>query len=163
MPEEEEPVADVAAPPRAADAAALHRVARRRKADPNGRRKERVDARYSSEEKDAILAKAKSLNISGAHYVSTVALAHVYGDVTLAGQRTPLDDLIDELNALRRDVAAVGNNDNQIARKLNSGGSAHQGDSALLAQTERTLTSVAQTVDRISAAAIQVVAGRASR
>ncbi|MBQ0848139.1 plasmid mobilization relaxosome protein MobC [Streptomyces sp. BH-SS-21] len=160
-PEEEQP--DAAAPPRAADAAALHRVARRRKADPNGRRKERVDARYSNEEKAAILAKARSLNISGAHYVSTVILAHVYGDVTLADQRTPLDDLIDELNALRRDVAAVGNNTNQIARKLNSGGTPHPGDRALLAQTERTLTSVASAVDRISAAANQVVAGRAGR
>lgn len=149
--------------PRAAEAAALHRVARRRKPDPNGRREERVDARYSIEEKAAILAKAQSLNVSGAHYVAVVALAHVHGDLTVPGQRTPLDDYIDELNALRWQVAKIGDNVNQIAKKLNSGGHPHPGDSALLAQTDRTLDAVGTAVRHIAAAANQAVSHKAAR
>ncbi|AKA05135.1 mobilization protein [Streptomyces noursei ZPM] len=156
--------AAVAVPlPRAADEAALHRVARRRKPDPGGRREERVDARYSVEEKAAILAKAKSLHVSGAHYVAVVTLAHVHGDLTLAGQRTELDDYIDELNALRQQVAAIGHNLNQIAKKLNSGGHPYPGDSALLAQTDRTLDAVGTAVGHIAAAANQAVSKKAAR
>lgn len=168
VPEEEQPTdvaaAAAAAPlPRAADVAALHRVARRRKPDPNGQRKQRVDARYSIEEKADILAKAKSLNVSGAHYVAVVALAHVHGDLTLPGQRTPLDDYIDELNALRLQVSAIGHNVNQIAKKLNSGGHPHPGGNALLAQTDRTLKAVGTAVGNIAAAANQAVSHKAAR
>lgn len=167
-PEEEQPVADVsttaAVPlPRAAEAAALQRVARRRKPDPNGQRKKRVDARYSVEEKAAILAKARSLNVSGAHYVAVVTLAHVHGDLTVPGQRTQLDDYIDELNALRQQVAAIGHNINQIAKKLNSGGDPHPGDSELLAHTDQTLHAVAEAVRHIAAAANQAVSHKAAR
>ncbi|MFE9368175.1 plasmid mobilization relaxosome protein MobC [Streptomyces sp. NPDC006711] len=149
--------------PRAAEVAALHRVARRRKPDPTGRREGRVDARYSSEEKAAIHAKARSLNVSGAHYVAVVALAHVHGDLTLPGQRTELDDYIDELNALRKQVTKIGDNVNQIAKKLNSGGHPHPGDSALLAQTDRTLNAVGSAVGHIAAAANQAVSPKAAR
>ncbi|MCX4725037.1 plasmid mobilization relaxosome protein MobC [Streptomyces sp. NBC_01306] len=166
-PEEEQPAdADTTtAMPlsRAADEAALHRVARRRKPDPNGQRKKRVDARYSVEEKAEILAKARSLNVSGAHYVAIVALAHVHGDFTLSGQRTELDDYIDELNALRQQVAAIGRNVNQIAKRLNSGDHPHPGDNALLAQTDRTLASVGTAIGHISEAANRAVGKRAGR
>ncbi|MFG2718869.1 plasmid mobilization relaxosome protein MobC [Streptomyces sp. NPDC048416] len=167
VPEEEQPsdaVTDPATPlPRAADEAALHRVARRRKPDPNGRREDRVDARYSVEEKAAILAKARSLNVSGAYYVAALALGHVHGDFTLSGQRTALDDYIDELNALRQQVAQIGHNVNQIAKKLNSGSHPHPGDSALLAQTDRTLEAVGTAVRQIAAATNQAVAKNAAR
>ncbi|WP_405913041.1 plasmid mobilization relaxosome protein MobC [Streptomyces sp. NBC_00963] len=167
VPEEEPPaaVASAASVPlsRAADEAALQRVARRRKPDPNGQRKKRVDARYSVEEKAEVLAKARSLNVSGAHYVAVVALAHVHGDFALAGQRTELDDYIDELNALRQQVAAIGHNVNQIAKKLNSGGRPHPGDNALLAQTDRTLASVGTAIGHISEAANRAVGKRAAR
>ena len=85
-PDLEQP-ADIAADPlpRAAEAAALHRVARRRKPDPNGQRKERVDARDSIAEKSEILAMARSLNVSGAHYVGAVVMSHVHGDLALPG------------------------------------------------------------------------------
>ncbi|MEV0372788.1 MobC family plasmid mobilization relaxosome protein [Streptomyces sp. NPDC050636] len=148
--------------PRAADAAALHRVARRRKRE-DVQRKERVDVRYSVDEKSKILAEARSLNIAGAHYVGAIVMAHVHGDLTLPGQRTPLDDYIDELNALRRQVAKIGHNINQIAKKLNSGGDPHPGDTATLAQAERTLTAVGTAVGHIAAAANQAVAKNAAR
>lgn len=154
--------ADVAVPlPRAADEAALHRVARRRKRK-DEQRKERVDVRYSVDEKTEILAMARSLNIAGAHYVGAVVMAHVHGDLTLPGQRTPLDDYIDELNALRQQVATIGRNVNQIAKKLNSGGHPHPGDTALLAQTERTLTAVGTAVRHIAHAANQAATKKAS-
>ncbi|MEU5192822.1 MobC family plasmid mobilization relaxosome protein [Streptomyces scabiei] len=163
-PEGEQPADTVAAQlPRAAEAAALHRVARRRKPDPNGQRKERVDARYSVDEKTEILAMARSLNIAGAHYVGAVVMAHVQGDLALPGQRTPLDDYIDELTALRSEVAKIGHNINQIAKKLNSGGRPQPGDTAVLAQGERTLTAVGATVRHIAAAANQAVTKKAAR
>ncbi|MFF0115986.1 plasmid mobilization relaxosome protein MobC [Streptomyces prasinus] len=148
--------------PRAAEAAALHRIARRRKRK-DTQRKERVDVRYSVEEKTAILARARSLNIAGAHYVGAVVMAHIHGDLALPGQRTPLDDYIDELTALREQVAKIGNNANQIARKLNSGGHPHPGDTATLAQTERTLGAVRTAISAIAAAANQTVAKKAAR
>lgn len=170
VPEQEQPtaIADSTAAvemplPRAAEEAALHRVAQRRKPDPNGRREGRVDVRYSEEEEAVIRAKATSLNLSGAHYVAAATLAHVHGDLTLAGQRTQLDDYIDEINALREQVTAIGRNINQIAKKLNSGGHPHPGDSALLAQTDRSLNAVGEAVRRIATAANQAVSHKVAR
>ncbi|WYB37579.1 plasmid mobilization relaxosome protein MobC [Streptomyces sp. GD-15H] len=166
MPEREVSVDTTAAAvtlPRAAEAAALHRVARRRKPNPNGQRKERVDARYSIDEKKDILRMARSLNIAGAHYVGAVVMAHVHGDLALPGQRTPLDDYIDELTALRGEVAKIGHNINQIAKKLNSGGRPHPGDTTVLVQAERTLTAVGAAVRHIATAANQAVAKKAAR
>ncbi|MFF9047293.1 plasmid mobilization relaxosome protein MobC [Streptomyces parvulus] len=148
--------------PRAAETAALHRIARRRRRK-DTQRKERVDVRYSAEEKSAILAKARSLNIAGAHYVGAVVMAHIHGDLALPGQRTPLDDYIDELTALREQIAKIGNNANQISRRLNSGGHPHPGDTATLAQTERTLNAVRAAISEIAAAANQTVTRKAAR
>ncbi|MEU3516290.1 MobC family plasmid mobilization relaxosome protein [Streptomyces sp. NPDC006654] len=147
--------------PRAADAAALHRVARRRQREAV-QRKERVDVRYSVGEKADILREARSLNIASAHYVGAVVMAHVRGDLALPGQRTELDDYIDELTALRSEVAKIGHNINQIAKKLNSGGHPRPGDTAVLAQAERTLTAVGATVRHIASAANQAVATKAA-
>ncbi|MDX3113830.1 MobC family plasmid mobilization relaxosome protein [Streptomyces scabiei] len=163
VPEEDKLVETPAVPlPRAADAAALHRVARRRQREPV-QRKARVDVRYSADEKTAILAKARSLNIAGAHYVGAVVMAHLHGDLALPGQRTPFDDYIDELTALRSEVARIGHNINQIAKKLNSGGHPHPGDNAVLAQVEPTLDAVGATVRHIASAANQAVAKKPAR
>ncbi|MFI1534522.1 MobC family plasmid mobilization relaxosome protein [Streptomyces anandii] len=160
---EGEPVdAATVALPRAAEAAALHRIARRRKRQ-EIQRKERVDVRYSVYEKTAILRKARSLNIAGAHYVGAVVMAHIHGDLTVPGQRTPLDDYIDELTALRSEVAKIGNNANQIARKLNSGGHPYLGDTAVLDRAERTLNAVRAAVGEIAAAANQAAMKKVAR
>ncbi|MFJ1749944.1 plasmid mobilization relaxosome protein MobC [Streptomyces sp. NPDC088116] len=148
VPEEEQLVVAEPQFPRAADEAALHRVARRRDRM-ESQRKERVDVRYSLDEKTGILAMARSLNIAAAHYVGAVVMAHVNGDLALPGQRTPVDDLIDELNALRTQVAKIGSNVNQIARVLNSGGHPHPEDALILTQAERTLNAVGATVTAI--------------
>ncbi|MFH8472542.1 MobC family plasmid mobilization relaxosome protein [Streptomyces sp. NPDC018000] len=162
VPDPEKPTDTQPPLPRAADEAAFHRVARRRARDTQ-QRKQRVDARYSTTEKTRIVAKARSLNISGAHLVATAVMAYIDGDLTLAGQRSAVDDYIDELNALRQQVAKIGHNVNQIARKLNSGGQPHSGDSDLLAQTDRTLDAVGTAVRHIGHAANQAVTNKAAR
>ncbi|MFD4696568.1 plasmid mobilization relaxosome protein MobC [Streptomyces niveus] len=163
VPERDDPSAFAVVPlPRAADQAALHRVARRRERQ-DEQRKERVDVRYSVGEKTGILGMAQSLNIAAAHYVGAVVMAHVNGDLALPGQRTPLDDYIDELNALRAQVAHIGRNVNQIAKKLNTGGHPHPEDTDVLAQTDRTLTSVTTAVGHIAEAANQAVSKKAVR
>ncbi|MEU3175370.1 plasmid mobilization relaxosome protein MobC [Streptomyces sp. NPDC007000] len=141
--------------------AALHRVARRRQRE-SVQRKERVDVRYSVDEKADILAEARSLNIAAAHYVGAVVMAHVHGDLGLPGQRTELDDYIDELTALRREVAMIGHNVNQIAKKVNSGGHPHPGDTAVLAQAEQTVSAVGAAVRHIASAANQAVTVKAA-
>ncbi|MFE0735506.1 hypothetical protein [Streptomyces sp. NPDC058855] len=76
---------------RAADEAALRRVARRR-ARQGVQRKERVDVRYSAAEKQAILAEARRLGLAGAHFVGAVVMAHLNGDLALPAERTAVDD-----------------------------------------------------------------------
>lgn len=150
-PEQEAAVAEPPLLVRAADEAALYRVARRRRRD-RVRRRARVDVRYSEAEKNAITAKARSLNIAAAHLVGAVVMAYLDGGRPLPGHRTLLDDHIDELNALRSQVAKLGNNVNQIARVLNSGSSPQAVDSAVLAQAEQLLGAVRAAVADIDAA-----------
>lgn len=126
---------------RAAAEAAVRRVARRRKRD-GTQRTYRVDVRYSKAEHRAIKAKAQAMEIAGAHLVGALVMAFVEGTQPLPGRRTETDDLIDELVALRTQVAKVGTNVNQIAHRLNAGGTPYPADIPLLAQAQHTLDSV---------------------
>ena len=161
---EQEQLADTAVPslPRAADEAAFHRVARRRKRDEVHREK-RVDARYSDDEHAKIRAKARSLNVAGANLVGTVVMAYVDGDLTLPVHRTEVDDFIDELNALRAQAAHIGRNVNQIAKRINSGGQPYPGDTAVLAQAERTLNTARAAIGDIAATMNHTVSSRTPR
>ncbi|WP_422396796.1 plasmid mobilization relaxosome protein MobC [Streptomyces klenkii] len=147
--------------PRAADEAALRRVARRRQRD-DVQRTQRVDVRYSVAEKQAITAKARSMNIAGAHLVGAAVMAYLEGDLALLGQRTAIDDYIDELNTLRAQVAKIGTNVNQIARVLNSGGHPQPVDAAVLARAHRLLDTVRATVVGLDAAAYSATTGKAA-
>lgn len=146
---------------RAADEAALYRVARRR-ARKKVQRKERVDVRYSVAEKQAILAEARRLNLAGAHLIGAIVVAHLHGDLALPGQRTSHDDLIDELAALRTEVARIGTNVNQIARKLNSGSHPQLGDTALLAEAGRVLVVARDAVTSIDVASDNAATSKAA-
>ncbi|MFD7071633.1 plasmid mobilization relaxosome protein MobC [Streptomyces sp. NPDC059913] len=137
---------------RAADEAALRRIARRR-ARQDVQRKERVDVRYSVDEKQAILAEARRLGLAGAHLVGAIVMAHLNGDLALPTQRTATDDLIDEYAALREQVAIIGRNVNQIAKRLNSGDKAHPVDAAVLAKAGRLLSLVQEAVTAVDTAA----------
>ncbi|WP_323182612.1 plasmid mobilization relaxosome protein MobC [Streptomyces sp. NBC_00347] len=132
-------------PMRAADEAALRRIARRR-ARETEQRKKRVDVRYSIDEHTEIRALAQSMGLAGAHLVGAIVMAFIDGDHTLPGQRNAFDDLIDELAALRSEVGYIGHNLNQITKKLNSGDRPHPGDIAVLA-------AVGDVLDRAGAAA----------
>ena len=158
-PEQEAAVAEPPLLVRAADEAALYRVARRRRRD-RVQRRSRVDVRYSEAEKNAITAKARSLNIAAAHLVGAVVMAYLEDGRPLPGHRTLLDDHIDELTALRTQVAKLGNNVNQIARILNSGGSPQAVDTAVLAQAEQLLGAVRATVADIDAASYRAVTAK---
>ncbi|MFC9395012.1 plasmid mobilization relaxosome protein MobC [Streptomyces sp. NPDC057027] len=137
---------------RAADEAALRRVARRR-ARQDVQRKERVDVRYSVDEKQAILAEAHRHNLAGAHLVGAIVMAHLNGDLALPEQRTAIDDLIDEYAALRTQLARLGTNVNQIAHCLNAGGDAHPVDATVLAEARHLVATVKQTIMAVDTAA----------
>lgn len=137
---------------RAADEAALHRVARRR-AHQDVQRKERVDVRYSIAEKQTILDEARRLGLAGAHLVGAIVMAHLNDDLALPAERTPNDDLIDEYAALRTELSRIGTNANQIAHRLNAGGDAHPVDTAVLAEARRLVAVVKQTITVVDTAA----------
>ncbi|MFC5765076.1 plasmid mobilization relaxosome protein MobC [Actinacidiphila bryophytorum] len=161
---EGEAAATPADPPslmRAAAEAAVRRTARRRRRD-GTQRTFRVDVRYSQTEHHAIKAKAKAMEIAGAHLVGAVVMAFVEGTQPLPGQRTATDDLIDELVALRAQVAKIGGNVNQIAHRLNSGGQPYQADTAVLAQAERTVHGVREAIAAIETAAHQAADRKAA-
>lgn len=143
---------------RASAEASVRRTARRRRRD-GTQRTFRVDVRYSEAEQRAIRAKAKAMEIAGAHLVGAVVMAFIEGTQPLPGRRTETDDLIDELVALRAQVAKIGGNVNQIAHRLNAGGTPYPGDAAVLAQAQRTLDSVRATIADVEAASHQA-AGR---
>ncbi|KAB8161801.1 plasmid mobilization relaxosome protein MobC [Streptomyces sp. 3MP-14] len=143
----------------AAEEAALRRVARRRRREPV-RRAERVDVRYSVAEKRAILTRARSLNIAGAHLVGAAVMAYLDGELTLPGQRTAVDDLVDELAALRAQVARLGGNVNQIARALNSQADPQPVDAVVLTRAQRLLETVHSTIAALDTAAHRTTAGR---
>ncbi|WP_254667873.1 MobC family plasmid mobilization relaxosome protein [Streptomyces griseus] len=137
---------------RAAEEAALHRVASRR-ARQDVQRTERVDVRYSVEEKSEIKAEAQRLGLAGAHFVGALVMAHLHGGYALPDGRTAVDDLIDELAALRTQVARIGTNVNQIAHRLNAGGDPHPGDKPVLTEAARVLVLVRQAATTIDTAA----------
>ncbi|MET9446112.1 MobC family plasmid mobilization relaxosome protein [Streptomyces cinerochromogenes] len=163
---EGETAADTAeqSPATSADEVALRRIARRRTRE-DVQRKERVDVRYSVGEKTRILARARKMGIAGAHLVGAVIMAYVDGDLSvgLAGQRTQLDDCLDKLDALRAEVARIGNNVNQIAHRLNAGGDPCPGDAPVLAQTERTLDTVRAAIGDIAQTMNHAVSAKAAR
>ncbi|MEH0404259.1 plasmid mobilization relaxosome protein MobC [Streptomyces sp. B21-089] len=137
---------------RAADEAALYRAARRR-ARQDVQRKERVDVRYSVDEKQAILAEARRLGLAGAHLVGAIVMAHLNDDLALPAERTPNDDLIDEYAALRTELSRIGTNANQIAHRLNAGGDAHPVDSAVLSEARWLVAVVKQAITAVDGAA----------
>jgi len=154
-------LADSPSSMRAAAEASVRRIARRRRRD-DTQRTFRVDIRYSEAEQQAIRAKAKTMEIAGAHLVGAVVMAFVEGTQPLPGRRTETGDLIDELVTLRAQVAKIGGNVNQIAHRLNSGGDPYPADTVLLAQAERTVESVREAIAGIEATAHQAAGRKAA-
>ena len=164
VPEQDQPV-ETAVPslPRAADEAAFHRVARRRKRNEVHREK-RVDARYSDEEHAKIRAKARSLNVAGANLVGTVVMAYVDGDLTRArpphrGRR--LHRRTERPARPGRPHRPQRQPDRQAPQLRRP--TPHPGDTAVLAQAERTLNAVRAAIGDIAATMNHAVSSRTPR
>jgi hypothetical protein len=92
-------------------AAASRGSARRHRVE-GGRHRE-LKLRFTDDEYDAIIVRAADAKVSVHRYMA---------DGALAGRAAANNALIAELTGLRRLVANLANNTNQIARRLNAGG-----------------------------------------
>ncbi|MCZ4103047.1 plasmid mobilization protein [Streptomyces sp. H39-C1] len=107
---------------RASATAAARRKPKRRQRDATQKKKSRVTVRFDQHEKQQLDDQAATAGLSLAHLVARRALTP--GTATAGSvQRTEqLDAAIDELASTRAELSAWGNNLNQIARHLNTGG-----------------------------------------
>ncbi|MEU9074518.1 MobC family plasmid mobilization relaxosome protein [Kitasatospora sp. NPDC048538] len=103
--------------------------------------------RVSSDEQAQIRRAAAERAETVARFVASAALAAASRPDAARSSDDQFDRAIDELAAARRQTARVGNNINQIARELNSGGLPHPAD--LVAA----LTAVRSTIATVDAAA----------
>ncbi|WP_128802562.1 MULTISPECIES: MobC family plasmid mobilization relaxosome protein [unclassified Streptomyces] len=126
-----------------------------RRANLDAQRSEHVTARFAPYEKQAIQSAAKAEHVTMARYIADATMARVTGEITVAAPRTVYDDAIDELAALRTQIARIGNNVNQIARRLNTDGDPHPVDAAILHRADRLLATAHDTVRAIDDAAFR--------
>ena len=103
--------------------------------------------------------KRKELEDAG----SKAFMAFVNGEAHLPDQRTVYDDVIDEFAALRTQIARIGTNVNQIARRLNSDGDPHPVDTAVLKRAERLLSTAQDAVKAVDEAAFRAAGQKAGR
>jgi hypothetical protein len=140
--------------PRDPSAGATQRAPYRR-ANLDAQRSEHVTARFAPHEKHDIQSSAKTAHVTMARYIADATMARVHGEITVAAERTVYDDAIDELAAMRAQIARIGNNVNQIARRLNADGDPHPVDAAILHRADRLLATAHDTVRAIDDAAIR--------
>ncbi|OKJ31459.1 MobC family plasmid mobilization relaxosome protein [Streptomyces sp. CB01580] len=133
-----------------------------RRANLDTQRSKYVTVRFSPHEKHSIQTAAKAEHVKMARYIADATMARVNGDITVAATRTVYDDAIDELAALRTQIARIGNNVNQIARRLNTEGDPHRVDAAILLRAERLLATSYDTVRAIDEAAFRAAEQKAA-
>ncbi|MFJ9377555.1 MobC family plasmid mobilization relaxosome protein [Streptomyces sp. NPDC101455] len=126
-----------------------------RRANLDAQRSEHVTARFAPHEKHDIQSAAKAEHVTMARYIADATMARVRGEITVAAPRTVYDDAVDELAALRTQIARIGNNVNQIAHRLNTDGDPHPVDAAILRRAERLLATAHDTVRAIDDAAFR--------
>ncbi|PBC97294.1 mobilization protein MobC [Streptomyces sp. Ag82_O1-15] len=116
----------------------------RRRSRQDKQRGKRQTFRASETEAAEIDAAAEAKGISKARFIAQAVHAELHGRPRL-GQ----DDALDRLDAARVQLARVGNNLNQIAKTLNSGGDA--------IHLQRTLDDVRQAATTVKATAQKLV------
>ncbi|MFJ4686291.1 MobC family plasmid mobilization relaxosome protein [Streptomyces sp. NPDC088789] len=126
-----------------------------RRANLDAQRSEHVTARFAPHEKHDIQSAAKAAHVTMARYIADATMARVRGEITVAAEHTVYDDAVDELAAMRAQIARIGNNVNQIARRLNADGDPHPVDAAILHRADRLLTTAHDTVRAIDDAAFR--------
>jgi hypothetical protein len=115
---------------RASAAAAARRKPKRRQRDAVQKKKSRVTVRFDEHEKQLLIEQAATAGLSLAHLVARRALTPATSTGAFVWQTDQLDAAIDELASARAELSAWGNNLNQIARHLNSGGTLAAGPAA---------------------------------
>lgn len=133
-----------------------------RRANLDSQRKKGVTVRFSPDEKHRVQSAANDEHVTMAHFIADATMARVRGEITVAALRTPYDDAIDELAALRTQIARMGNNVNQIAHRLNTDGDPHRVDAAILQRAERLLATAHDTVRAIDDAAFRAAEQKAA-
>lgn len=98
--------------------ATTHRAPKRRKRNNANPLDDQLTFRCRSEDKAEIQRRAKAAELATAVYVIRKALAEDHADITTRDER--LDAAIDEVAALRTQVAKLGNNVNQLTRDYHS-------------------------------------------
>ncbi|MEU9319546.1 MobC family plasmid mobilization relaxosome protein [Streptomyces sp. NPDC048295] len=102
------------------------RTPRRRSRNPSERTR-KTTTRLSDEEKAEIAGAAAQRGVTVARFLATAGLSAARGRAAVHTNER-LDTAIDELAALRTALARIGNNINQIAFVLNSGGHPRAGE-----------------------------------
>ncbi|MFF5167206.1 plasmid mobilization relaxosome protein MobC [[Kitasatospora] papulosa] len=118
------------------------RTPRRRSRNPSERAR-KTTTRLSDTEKAEITDAATQRGVTVARFLATVGLSAARGRAAVHSN-DQLDTAIDELAALRTALARIGNNINQIAFVLNSGGHPRAGE---LEHALGTLTGLLARVD----------------
>ncbi|QKW20594.1 plasmid mobilization relaxosome protein MobC [Kitasatospora sp. NA04385] len=109
-------------------------------------RKRFLTIRVSSDEQAAIRRAADERAVTVARFVASVALSAASRPDSSLDSTDQLDRAIDALSAARSEAARAGNNLNQIAHQLNSGGIPHPADLvAALAAVRDTITQLDST------------------
>lgn len=115
-------------------------------------RQRKLTIRVSAEEESLLRAAAASRALTVARFIATAALSAASRSDTPLDTHDQLDRAIDELAAARSEAARAGNNLNQIARELNSGGLPHPADLvATLAAVRSTIADIDSTATRLLA------------
>lgn len=129
------------------------RLPRRRSRNPSQRTR-KTTTRLSDTEHTEIATAAQQRNVTVARFLAAAGLAAARGSTVLHTDER-LDAAIDELAALRTSLARIGNNINQIAYVLNSGGHPRSGE------LEHALSVLTRLFARVDEAANDLVTRRA--
>ncbi|WP_416484259.1 plasmid mobilization protein [Streptomyces sp. CL12] len=125
----------------------------RRRSRTSPERPHKTTTRLSDSEKAEITAAAAQRAVTVARFLAAAGLAVARGSTTVHSN-DQLDAAIDELAALRTALARIGNNVNQIAYVLNSGGQPRSGELAYMT------TALIRTLARVDDAADALVKKR---
>ncbi|MGW4692359.1 plasmid mobilization relaxosome protein MobC [Kitasatospora sp. YST-16] len=108
-------------------------------------RPHRIVTRFNTTERDEITAAAEQREQTVSRFVATSTLAAARGHSSARDPQDQLDRAVDTLVSARAHLARVGNNLNQIAFALNSGGQVRPAD---LDATLGAVRAAIATVDR---------------
>ncbi|MBA4864046.1 MobC family plasmid mobilization relaxosome protein [Streptomyces sp. PSKA54] len=137
----------------AADVPIARQPRRRTRAPKPRHRTQFLTVRVNDDEHAEITSAARVRAVTTAHFLATAGLAAARGTTNLEPNEQR-DAAVDELAALRAQLARVGNNLNQLARSANSGAIPHPDE------LTRTLAWLRRVVHRIDQAADTLVTRR---